>query len=315
MRPDEQSLSEEHADPTPLPLPPDELFEDEQATTIAATGKRTPRTLIKLRMMARNVARPAPPATRFSRSSVCYAVVMPRVRELPPPPEHPVQSPPASVEGEELVTIPGIDGGPSLEARMRVPAAAERAVVLCHPHPLYGGTMHSAVVLAIAKVLAERGGSRVAHLRFNYRGVGASEGRYAEGLGEIDDARAALQVLRAQVPRAKVTVCGYSFGTFVGLRAAVIDGGVERVALVAPAVRVFHFVKEDGAAFQGRLAIFVGDDDEFCDVSEAEELATALGARLTVFPGADHYFLNSRRKLAEAVVPVVAPEAGTLSPA
>jgi alpha/beta superfamily hydrolase len=168
--------------------------------------------------------------------------------------------------------------------------------------------MHSAVVLAIAKVIAEKGGQEVAHLRFNYRGVGESGGRYGEGLGEIQDARAALRALRARAPQAKVSVCGYSFGTFVGLRAAVIEGGVERVTLVAPAVRIFHFVTEDGAAFQGRLAIFVGDDDEFCDVEEAEELASSLGARLTVFPGADHYFMKSRRKLAEMVAPVVAPE-------
>jgi alpha/beta superfamily hydrolase len=242
---------------------------------------------------------------------------MARVRELPPPPENPSLSPPASVAGEELVTLPGLDGEPSLEARVRAPSGARRAVVLCHPHPLYGGTMHSAVVLAIAKVLAEKGreggeggeeNHAVAHLRFNYRGVGASGGRYGEGLGEIEDTRAAIRALRARAPGAKMSVCGYSFGTFVGLRAAVIEGGVERVTLVAPAVRVFHFVKEDGAAFQGRLAIFVGDADEFCDVSEAEELARDLGARLTVVPGADHYFLKSRRKLAEAVVPVVAPE-------
>jgi alpha/beta superfamily hydrolase len=103
-------------------------------------------------------------------------------------------------------------------------------------------------------------------------------------------------------------MCGYSFGTFVGLRAAVTEGNVERVALVAPAVRIFHFVKEDGAAFQGRMSIWVGDDDEFCDVAEAEELARDLGARLTVFPQADHYFMRSRRKLAEMVVPVIAPE-------
>jgi alpha/beta superfamily hydrolase len=216
------------------------------------------------------------------------------------------------VHGEELITVAGIEEGPSrgpsLEARVRVPAAARRAVVLCHPHPLYGGTMHSAVVLAIAKVLAEKGGEHVAHLRFNYRGVGESQGKYDEGKGEMDDARAAIRALRGLVPRAKLSVCGYSFGTFVGLRAAVTEGNVERVTLVAPAVRIFHFVKEDGAAFQGRLAIFVGDDDDFCDVAEAEELARDLGARLTVFDGADHYFLKSRRKLAEAVVPVVAPE-------
>lgn len=235
---------------------------------------------------------------------------MPRTRELPPPPANPEQSPPATVAGEELVTIPGLPGEPSLEARVRAPAAATRAVVLCHPHPLYGGTMHSAVVLAIAKLLAEKGGEKVAHLRFNYRGVGTSEGRYAEGVGEIQDARAAIRALRARAPKAKMSVCGYSFGTFVGLRAAVTEGNIERVTLVAPAVRLFHFVKEDGTAFQGRLSIFVGDDDEFCDAAEAEELARELGAKLTVFPGADHYFLKSRRKLAEMVVPVVAPEAG-----
>ena len=235
---------------------------------------------------------------------------MPRVRDLPPPPANPERSPPANVAGEELVTVPGLPGEPSLEARVRAEPSAKRAVVLCHPHPLYGGTMHSAVVLAIAKVLAERGAENVAHLRFNYRGVGTSEGRYGEGLGEIQDARAAIDALRERAPRAKMTVCGYSFGTFVGLRAAVIDANVERVTLVAPAVRIFHFVKEDGGAFQGRLSIFVGDDDEFCDVAEAEELARDLGAKLTVFPGADHYFLKSRRKLAEAVVPVAAPETG-----
>jgi alpha/beta superfamily hydrolase len=234
---------------------------------------------------------------------------MPKVRELSPPPANPERSPPATVAGEELVTLPGLPGEPSLEARLRVPEGATRAVVLCHPHPLYGGTMHSAVVLAIAKLLAEKGGDRVAHLRFNYRGVGESGGRYGEGIGEIEDARAAIRALRERAPRAKMTVCGYSFGTFVGLRAAVVEGGVERVTLVAPAVRVFHFVTADGAAFQGRLSIFVGDEDEFCDVAEAEELASSLGARLTVFPGADHYFLRSRRKLAEAVVPIAAPEA------
>ena len=234
---------------------------------------------------------------------------MAKVHDLPPPPRVPETSPPARVEGEEEIRITGIEGGPSLEARVRVPdASVERAVLLCHPHPLYGGTMHSAVVLALAKVLAEKGGPRVAHLRFNYRGVGTSEGSYDEGKGESADARAALRELKRRAPNAKITLCGYSFGTWVGLRAAALEGGVERVALVAPAVRIFKFVKEDGLAFQGRLSIFLGDQDEFCDVSEAEALATSLGASLKVFPGADHFFLKSRRKMAEDIVPVLAPE-------
>jgi hypothetical protein len=168
--------------------------------------------------------------------------------------------------------------------------------------------MHSAVVLAIAKVLEEKGGDRVATIRFNYRGVGESGGRYDEGRGETLDARAVLHEMKRRAPRAKLTMCGYSFGTFVGLRAAAAEAGVERVVLVAPAVRIFHFVREDALAFQGRIAIFVGDRDEFCDVSEAEALAKDLGASLRVFEGADHFFLKSRRKMAEAVLPAIAPE-------
>jgi hypothetical protein len=235
---------------------------------------------------------------------------LPRKRELPPPPERPEVSPPVTVRGEVPVTIPAADGGPSLEGMLRAPAGARRAVLLCHPHPLYGGTMHSAVVLAIAKVLADRAPDATASLRFNFRGVGASEGRHDAGHGETDDARAALRFLRAHAPGAALSVCGYSFGTWVGLRAAALEGGVERVALVAPAVRIFEFVEADGRMFQGRISIFVGDGDEFCDADEAQALAASLGASLQVFEGSDHFFLKSRRKLAEAVVPAVAPEAG-----
>ncbi len=231
---------------------------------------------------------------------------MPRTRELPPVPENPERSPPAWVTGEERVTIAGAPGEPSLEAAVRAPAGATRAVLLCHPHPLYGGSMHSAVVLAIAKVLSEKGGDSVAHLRFNYRGVGASEGAYGHGVGETKDALAALAELRRRAPRAKATVCGYSFGTWVGLRAAASDGAIDRVMLVAPAVRVFEFIEADGLAFQGRLAVFVGDDDEFCDVEEAQDLGRRLGATVTVVPG-DHYFMKSRRKVAEQIVPWIAP--------
>ena len=238
---------------------------------------------------------------------------MPRIKELPPPPDHPELSPPATVAGEELVTLAGLPGQPSLEARVRAPEGAVRAVVLCHPHPLYGGTMHSAVVLAIAKVLAERCGERVATLRFNYRGVGTSEGTYGKGVGETEDARAAIRALKLRAPRAKMSVMGYSFGTWVGLRAAALEGGIDRVALVAPAVRIFDFVKDDASTFQGKIAVFLGDNDDFCDVAEAQELARELGASLQIFEGADHFFLKSRRKLAEAVLPFLgqggAPEA------
>ena len=202
--------------------------------------------------------------------------------------------------------IGGLAGEPSIEARVRGSKDATRAVLLCHPHPLYGGTMHSAVVVALGKVLAEKG-ETIATLRFNYRGVGKSGGAYGEGVGETKDARAALRVLRARFPKAALSVAGYSFGTWVGLRAAALEKTVERVALVAPAVRIFQFVKEDASAFNGRIAIYVGDQDEFVDVAEAEVLASSMGACLRVFPGNDHYFIKGRRTLAEAVVPFLSP--------
>jgi alpha/beta superfamily hydrolase len=213
------------------------------------------------------------------------------------------------VRGEEALTVPGLPGEPALEARASMGAAATRAVLLCHPHPSYGGSMHSAVVVAIAKTLAERAAERgdVAWLRFNFRGVGASGGSYAKGVGEVADARAALRALVSRAPRATVTVCGYSFGTWVGLRAAALEGGVERVALVAPAVRIFDFLREDAAALGGHVGVFVGDHDEFCSVEEAEQLARVLGASLQVFPGNDHFFLASRRRLADALLPFLCP--------
>lgn len=233
---------------------------------------------------------------------------MPKVVDLPPPPAKPLLSPPAWVTGETRITLPGLPGEPSLEAAFRPAEHAERAVVLCHPHPLYGGTMHSAVVLAVAKVLAERAGDRVACLRFDYRGVGASEGSYDEGRGETLDVRAAIDFVREHVPGKPITVCGYSFGTWVGLRAASLEhahGDIDRVVLIAPAVRIFEFVQQDAAQLRAPIAIFVGDNDEFCDVAEAEALARTIGATLEVLPDSDHYFLRSRRKLAERVVPAL----------
>jgi alpha/beta superfamily hydrolase len=251
--------------------------------------------------------------SRLSRNpdvtpSIDLSSPLAKTHDLPPPPEHPLTSPPVLLAGEVEVMIDGLLGEPSIDARVRGSAEATRAVLLCHPHPSYGGTMHSAVVIALGKVLAEQG-DRLATVRFNYRGVGKSGGTYGEGVGETKDARAALRFMGHRFPKAALVVCGYSFGTWVGLRAAALEGTVERVALVAPAVRIFQFVREDAATFQGRIGIYLGDDDEFCDVAEAEALARDLGAKLTVFPGNDHYFLAGRRKLADVVVPFLTASA------
>jgi alpha/beta superfamily hydrolase len=233
----------------------------------------------------------------------CYErIAMARIDRLPPPPANPVRSPPVRVTGEEEARVGG------LEARVHVPAAPRRAVVICQPHPLYGGSMHSPVPLAIAKVLADRASDAVAWARFNFRGVGESAGTYDDGRGEVDDARAVIAHLRAASPGVPLSVCGHSFGSWIGLRAATLDGHVDRVLLVAPSVRFFEF-REEAFRFDGPKTIFLGDLDEFSDVEEGRALAARLGADFRLFEGYDHHFMKSRRAMAEAALPVIAPEA------
>jgi alpha/beta superfamily hydrolase len=236
---------------------------------------------------------------------------MVRAPELPPPPALPVRSPPVAIAGEVETAIAGRNGGPAIEARVHAPPGAKRAIVFCHPHPLYGGSMHSPVPLAIVKYVSELARDRIAWARFNFRGVGASEGTFDRGVGEVDDALAVLESLRRAAPGAPLTVCGHSFGAWVGIRAAVQDGHVERALLIAPSARYF-WSAEASRRPPFRTAIFVGDLDEFCDVDDARTLASDLGAELRIFEGFDHHFLKSRRALAEATLPFVAPEAPLL---
>ena len=112
-------------------------------------------------------------------------------------------------------------GGPAgrLEALLEEPEdqAPRLAALVCHPHPLYGGTMHNKVVYRMARGLRRAG---IAVLRFNFRGVGASEGEHAHSIGEVEDARAALAWLRARYPDAGYALAGFSFGSRVIMRLA-----------------------------------------------------------------------------------------------
>ena len=233
---------------------------------------------------------------------------MARVDRLPPPPTVPTRSPPVAVTGEVETRISGLAGEPSIEARVHATSVAVRAIVICHPHPQYGGSMHSPVPLAIAKALSDELRDRVAWARFNFRGVGASEGSYDEGNGEVDDARAVTEHMRGVVPGVPIAICGHSFGSWVGLRAAAASPAVDRVLLVAPSA-LFFALRGDAFRFTGHKAIFIGTEDEFCDVADAQALADELGAELRVFEGFDHHFLKSRRVMAQAALPVLVPEA------
>jgi alpha/beta superfamily hydrolase len=123
-----------------------------------------------------------------------------------------------------------------LEALLETPEDAPRAVaLLCHPHPLFGGTMHNKVVHRVARALRASG---YAVLRFNFRGVGKSEGRHDLGVGEIDDARAGLDWLRNRFPGLPYTLAGFSFGSRIILNLGCALPDAHRlIALGFPAKR------------------------------------------------------------------------------
>ena len=122
-----------------------------------------------------------------------------------------------------------------LEALLEEPALEEHdgapreAALVCHPHPQHGGTMHTKAVHRIARGLRSAG---AVVLRFNYRGVNLSEGEYAHGEGELDDARAALDYLRGRYPSLPFTLAGFSFGSRIALRLGCGGVGARRVIAV-----------------------------------------------------------------------------------
>lgn len=206
------------------------------------------------------------------------------------PPE--VFARPREIPGERAVEI--VSDGLCLDGRIAVPSGAERAVVIAHPHPIYGGSMENPVVLAFARVLAEQ---NVATLRFDFRGVGRSEGRH-HGTREIDDTLAAFALLSSMggLPTA---IVGYSFGSWCALEAARRDSTVDRVGLVAPALTILDYPTRCDRP----VAMALGDRDAFADPARARVLAGRLGASIVVLSGEDHFFTRSRRRVAELLAP------------
>jgi uncharacterized protein len=197
---------------------------------------------------------------------------------------------------EQPATV-DVGAGVALDARIALPRGARAGVVLCHPHPLYGGDMDSGVVTSAAKACA---GRNLATLRFNFRGVGASTGQHDDGRGEQDDVRSALAVLLQRLPPgAAVALAGYSFGAAVA--AAVAERTLlAGLLLVAPPLRVTSL--RPPAAVTGPILIVLGAEDQYCPEAALEPIrATLPGATITILAGADHFFLGSLQALAEAV--------------
>lgn len=173
--------------------------------------------------------------------------------------------------------------------------------VVCSPHPLYGGSMDNNVVNAVAQTLQETGHST---LRFNFRGVGESEGIHDGGTGEIEDARAAIElVLENEGPSTAVVLAGYSFGSWVAAGTLKGDESVSHLIMVAPPTSMFDFsalAQDDKERWRH---IIVGERDQYCDQGVLRELFDGLPEpkSMKVVPGADHFWFGREKALAEAV--------------
>ena len=189
-----------------------------------------------------------------------------------------------------------------LEALLEEPDQAAIGIALvCHPHPQHGGTMHNKVVFRVAKGL-RRSGHVV--MRFNYRGVNLSEGAYAHGEGELDDARVALEVLTSRYPALPLTLAGFSFGSRIVLRLGCAPGSPAASRVIAVG---FPTVYKDRSFLEGCTVprIFIQSTrDQYGPVDELRPLVEALPEpkQLIWIDAEDHFFAGALEQLEESVI-------------
>jgi alpha/beta superfamily hydrolase len=203
---------------------------------------------------------------------------------------------------------PFIDGPAGrLEAILELPAGEKPlgSVVVCHPHPQHGGTMHNKVAHTLARAFVRSG---FASLRFNFRGTEKSEGNYDDGNGELDDALAVITWIRERDPDAILWLAGFSFGAAIAVKAAVATE-VDGLVSVAPAITRFATGLESQPTCP--WLIVQGDQDELVDVEETITWADGLGPgpELLIIPDGEHFFHGRLHELREAVAEFVADAA------
>jgi alpha/beta superfamily hydrolase len=187
-----------------------------------------------------------------------------------------------------------------LEALLWTSPAADPnfVAVVCHPHPLFGGTMHNKVVYQAAKALHQHGASV---LRFNFRGVGQSEGVYDHGQGEQGDVRAAIDYLADEFPGRPILVAGFSFGSSVGLRVGCGDARVvQLIGMGLPVDNIdFSFLR---GCSKPKLLI-QGGNDQFGSRASMDALFATIPEpkRLVVVDGADHFFTGKLDAVGSAI--------------
>lgn len=196
-----------------------------------------------------------------------------------------------------MVEIPGPSG--PLEALIDAPAGPVRAAaVFAHPHPQYGGTMHTKVVFRGAKALA-RIGCEV--IRFNFRGVGQSAGEFDRGPGEMADFRAAIDFMAGRHPGLPIWAAGMSFGSWVALETGADDDRVSLLLAIAPPVDRYDFARVRGSA-KPKFVIH-GESDDLVAVQDVWRFYGELAEpkELVVIDAADHLFDGRASEVADAI--------------
>ncbi|MDQ6988535.1 MAG: alpha/beta fold hydrolase [Mariprofundaceae bacterium] len=184
----------------------------------------------------------------------------------------------------EKVMLQGQAG--QLEALYQEGKADKPAIAVCHPHPVYGGTMRNKVVYWMSRAFEDMG---YTVLRFNFRGVEKSEGSWDEGKGEADDVRTAMDWLADKHPDSPLYLAGFSFGCYAGLQAAREDSRIQRLLMVAPAVNLWSFAFMQGDTRP--LIIIQGTKDEIVPFVDVETWVKSLGhVQFKQLDGAGHFF-------------------------
>ena len=197
---------------------------------------------------------------------------------------------------QALIETPVIDG-PGLQ-----PVSA--FAVVCHPHPLYGGSLDNKVVYTVARTLEQLGAPAI---RFNFRGVGASAGSYDAGRGETADALAVIAYGRRRWPNAALWLAGFSFGGAVAVRAAG-EAGPQRLIAVAPGITTLTVT--DAAPPACPWLIVHGDLDEVVPLEAVRAWADTLSPapQMRVLPGASHFFHGRLNELRDEVLAFMASQ-------
>lgn len=180
-------------------------------------------------------------------------------------------------------------GDVELEARWDQPGTAHTSLVLCHPHPQYGGTMTAPLMHKVTKKLV---GFGFAVLRFNFRGVGASTGTWGGGREEIDDVQTAVLEARRSRPELPQALAGWSFGAVTALAWQARAGDTTPYVGIAPPVvsDLMERLPPPAALQPGSRRFVVGDRDQFVTVDELRRYAETIGATVSVIAGSDHFF-------------------------